>query len=55
MYYQCGENKAADHLCSYCTAYLNFVFACAKIQFSHDVSHFNNVIMSMFKVKEIVQ
>ena len=32
----CSENKGADQLCGYCTTDLAFVFAYAKILFSHD-------------------
>ena len=36
LYYWCGENKDADQLCSYCTAFLAFNFAYAKIRFAGD-------------------
>ena len=39
MYYLCNENKGADQLHGYRACDLRFVFAYAKIRFSHDKAH----------------
>ena len=39
LYYPCSENKGADQLRGYREADLRFVFAYAKIRFSHVAAH----------------
>ena len=52
MYYLCSENKGADHLRGYRELICVFVFAYAKIRFSHDEAHFiacdHHVLLSHF-------
>ena len=38
LYYLCSENKGADQLLGYCELICVFVFAYAKIPFSHDAA-----------------
>ena len=42
----CSDNKGADQLCIYWTAYLQLCFSIDKIRFSHDVA---NIVQSQLQ------
>ena len=47
LYYPCSENKGADQLRGYAKLICAFVFAYAKIRFSHNAAHIQRCCMTI--------